>query len=415
MTVQTKQAIREIKPFLPPSVENMAPILLPDKVQTLFLRACLHQGGAGQKAYKEWREQVDDPVLYFGDDKAGTKRLLPLFYDTVKRNRLSVEQRFLTYLRAASFTEEIRFDAYSSACGQVLDILNRAGIEYLVLKGAAYAAAFYRAPSLRHSDDLDLLLREKDLFIAVDALLRAGLKPYSFPMDVGTHHLTKIFHPSGLSVELHRRLYDPYCYYFPFDELWRMGRMIMIAGRKSRMTGPVDSLLNILTHATMCASQRSLRWACDAWLLVTGYPALDWKLFVEKAFRSKTEMPVSYTLTYMVRELQLPVPEWVPTALSEKTRRASFKQRCAFVYGVRNNYPKQFCAILRMPASKAFRLRQLLWLYFPFLMILPLTGGMRIPALAPFYYLLRVLKTLTRRLMRRIMNRPSNRPGEDMV
>jgi hypothetical protein len=410
MIHEVNRESKNLEIFVPPSVKGLVPIILPTEEQTMFLRACLHQGEAGRDAYKFWRQMVDDPIMYFRNDAAGTKRLLPLFYDTVKRNRLVVEKQFLIYLRAAGFTEEIRFGAYREACGEVLDILNRTGIVYLVLKGAAYAEVLYRIPCLRHSDDLDLLVCEKDLFRATKVLLKAGLKPYSYPLDVGTHHLAKIIHKSGLSVELHRRLYDPYCYYFPFEDLWLKSQPARVAGRESRVLGPVDSLVNILTHATLCRSQRSLRWVCDAWLLVSNCPEFDWHQFVDTVFYSKTELPTSYTLTYMADKLQLPVPDWVLAVLCKKTHQASFKQRCAFIYGVRNNYPKEFSAILHMPGGIGLRLRQLLWLYFPFLLILPLTGGMRIPALAPFYYLLRVSKIIMRRLMKRNLPSSENTP-----
>jgi len=396
-----QQGFGRIQPFLPRAVERLSSILLPNEEQTLFLRGCLHEGHAGGQAFKIWRGQVSDPVQRFGTDESGSKRLLPLFYDTIRRNMLDVDESFLTYLRAASFTEEIRSRAYLKACAEVLSILNDAHIPFIVLKGAAYAEAVYESPSLRHSGDLDLLFREKDLLRAADLLLNSGFRPRSSPLDWGGHHLAQILHKSGLPVELHRRLHSPAFYNPPLNALWERSIKTTIAGQPSRILAPVDMLQHTLIHAMWCKSQRSMSWVCDAWILVKKYPGINWRIFVDCAFRSKTELPLAFALAYMADEIQLSVPEWALQSLCKKSYQTTSRGRSVFVHGVRQNLPMAIPEIIRMQAGNRLRMRQLCWRFFPAPLFL--RDQLCIPpGRIPFYYIFRLLRATIRRIQRRV-------------
>jgi len=322
---------------------------------------------------------------------------VPLFYDTVRRNKLDVDKSFLTYLRAASFTEEIRSRAYLRACAEVLSRLNEAHIPFIVLKGAAYAEAVYEWPWLRHSGDLDLLFRERDLLRAADLLLNSGLRPRTSPLDRGGHHLAQILHKSGLPVELHRQLYGPVFYNPPLNALWERSIKTAIAGQPSRILAPVDMLQHTLIHATLCKSQRSLSWVCDAWMLVKKYPGINWRILVDCTFCCKTELPLAFTLAYMADEIQLPVPEWALQSLCKESYETTLRQRSVFVHGVRKNLPIAIPEIIRMQAGSGLRMRQLWWLFFP--SPLSLRDQLRIPpGRIPFYYIFRLLRATIRRI-----------------
>jgi hypothetical protein len=69
--------------------------------------------------------------------------------------------------------ERLRYEAYARISARAFDALAAAAVPFIVLRGAALAEAAYPATTLRHSHDVDLLIRPNDVGRATDALRQA--------------------------------------------------------------------------------------------------------------------------------------------------------------------------------------------------------------------------------------------------
>ncbi len=98
---------------------------------------------------------------------AREERVAPLLYWTLKNARtdlnLPVPDEFLAGLRTQYFDTWARNTSYYQELKSILEKLEYAGIEVVVLKGAALAANVYPDLGLRPMRDLDILVRETQI------------------------------------------------------------------------------------------------------------------------------------------------------------------------------------------------------------------------------------------------------------
>lgn len=91
---------------------------------------------------------------------------------------------------------------------EVGDAFETAGIDYRVLKGAAFAHTLYAEPSLRLFGDLDLLVRSEQFDDAAAVLLALGCRRYQPPIsddfDTRFGKGTTFAGSDGVEVDLHR-------------------------------------------------------------------------------------------------------------------------------------------------------------------------------------------------------------------
>lgn len=101
----------------------------------------------------------------------------------------------------AIYTAVYRDGQREYALGELEGILNRAGIDYIPLKGAVIRE-LYPESWMRTSCDIDILVHEDDALSAVAALEAAG---YIRLADTSTHDYS-LSAPSGVHIELHYTL-----------------------------------------------------------------------------------------------------------------------------------------------------------------------------------------------------------------
>jgi hypothetical protein len=155
--------------------------------------------------------------------------------------------------------ENIRFKTIArvsyitSVAAEVVAELEKEGIRALLLKGLALEHSVYGSRGLRQMSDADLLVAPEDAIRARDILIKAGF--ISRPMksslyrhiifDLG-NHLPEL-HRSGISVDLHHRLFGP-----EGTEIVRRAldspEAISVAGRTYYVLPPGIALLGLVNH-----------------------------------------------------------------------------------------------------------------------------------------------------------------------
>lgn len=300
---------------------------LPDHEETALLRACLLDGDPALEAWTRWRQAVTRDAVALRHAVSAFNVLLPLLLWNVRRNGGDVPPLLRTYLRSAWMTEEMRWQRYRSICGEALGALREAGIPVIALKGSTLCESVYPLPVLRHSADIDVLLREPDLAPATELLARLGWRQRA-PVDrAAPHQLPSFIHPSGLPLELHHHLVLPY-YRLPYDRMWARSERAVVAGVEVRALSAADTLLHVCAHA-MVGDERILRWVPDAWFVLDRHRDLDWTTLVSTAAGARLGLSAYVTLRYLATAIGAPVPREALAELRTAAARTGFLGRSA--------------------------------------------------------------------------------------
>lgn len=300
--------------------------LLPDAGETRILRACLCGGDA-----------TDLPREWIGG------RLAPLL--NAAGHRLP-DRAVRVFLKTAAVHEELRAREYLKVCAIVFSALP---VPFLVMKGAALGEAVYGNQALRHSHDIDLLVREQDRAAAAAALVDAGFVPRA----------EEFVHPCGLPVRIETRLFQPDYYRSAFEPVGERSATATVAGHAVRVLSPADSLLLACGHASWSRQRSTLQWVCDAWT-ITHRCVVDWDVLVAAAESSRLTAPFSVMLNYVRSELGARIPEDVPDRLARLPVPAQARDLALF--GARHGARR---SIFKAAGGWAARLRLLQWILFP--------------------------------------------------
>jgi len=183
-----------------------------------------------------------------------------------------------------SLLENIRFKTIArvsyitSEAAEVVAELEKGGIRALLLKGLALEHSVYGSRGLRQMSDADLLVAPEEALRAQDILVKAGF--VSRPMksslyrhiilDLG-NHLPEL-HRSGISVDLHHRLFGP-----EGAEIVRRAldkpEAISVTGKTHYVLPPGIALLGLVNHIFKheVKGEFQLRLYTDIFLLLKKY------------------------------------------------------------------------------------------------------------------------------------------------
>lgn len=225
-----------------------------DAIREVLL-ACLHQEP----------NRLDEAALYAIDDAgwdrvlalATAQRVRPLLHRRLAgRNlRALVPERVWQALRQASWqtaTRTLRLQANMAALARALAADD---IPVIVLKGAYLAHDIYGNAALREMNDLDILVRQEHLQLAVDVLVAHGYKPSRpFSVDLHTivsHHVTRLMKPGTAGVEIHWNITTPnQIYSIDPADLWLRAVPVQIGGIAMFALSPEDLLLHLCLHTS---------------------------------------------------------------------------------------------------------------------------------------------------------------------
>jgi hypothetical protein len=172
---------------------------------------------------------------------------------------------------------------YTGELLRLVDVLRAQGVEAMPFKGPALAAALYGHVALRQFSDLDILVRERDVWRASEAIAAQGFTPgFEIPASrraafVREDYVQLFRRTGGRSiVELHwgiaRRSFTVR---FDEDAVWRRAQPATLQGRGVPAPSPEDLLLLLCVHGTRHNWDKLENLAGVAELL-RGTPQLDW-------------------------------------------------------------------------------------------------------------------------------------------
>jgi hypothetical protein len=300
--------------------------ILPSATTTAFLIACLAPPPLALEAWQRWRSCWSPAMGLVGAD-SDLRSLSALLANSLLTAGAVLDQGDETWLRVALLHEQQRSRRYRQILAEVLATLTRAGVPFLLARGAALAETVLPEPWLRHCHDIDLLVAEEHLAAADEALTQLGLHQQCLPGPSRSY-----LHPRLLPVRLHPCLLQP-----PFQgpgigALSERASTARVLGTTVRRPVADDLLLHTCAHAVCSRSRLSPRWVCDAQAIILGPERIDWLRLRRTAAATNLSASLAVTLGYLACAIGTPLPSGLIASLASDATRGSRLDRDLLIH-----------------------------------------------------------------------------------
>jgi hypothetical protein len=317
--------------------------ILPSDTATGLLQSALWKGSGAQVAWNDWQRSVGPAADFLKADRAGLKRLLPLLQHNIQKEEVVVSPEVGSILRSARAREELRYASFRRFGGAGIASLIAAGIEMIVLKGAASAALYYPHPSIRHCHDIDVLVRKGQRDLIVSSSAAAGFRCSEIATEPEAIRLS---HESGLPIECHISLSKVPYYPVADEAVWNRSRRADVLDVSCRTPAAPDMLAHLCAHALWNPRRHCMSWVADAYLLLES-GEFSWQLFLNTIREWQIDLPAFVILGYLREVLHSPVPEFALAELRDGAARTDGLRKQVAIRGVRSSGSKGFRELFR--------------------------------------------------------------------
>lgn len=278
----------------------------PTVQQEWLIRAALLKGKDALDAWKEWKSSVDVEEL-----DPGSHRMLPLLYRNLKSQGIKDPSmyKYKGVYDQTWYGNHILFFTVAS----LLRSFHDAGIETMIIKGAALTVFYYRDYSLRPMNDFDVLIHTEQVLPAIHLLQKLGWTPVDFSpteeyISVSFSHGFR--YGNGQEVDLHWHLLSQ-CRETDSDEdFWEEAVVAKFHDIPTHVLIPTDQLFHSCIHgAKWNYSPPRFRWVADAAIILnTAQSEIDWNRLIAQARKRRLVLPLRETLKYLHNVLDAPIP-----------------------------------------------------------------------------------------------------------
>ena len=282
-------------------------LFLPTPRQRLLLTAALFQGEKSLAAWQEWRKPGLDDIDW------GSFRLLPQLYRNLQAQQ--VDDPFLPKLRGIYrrfwYENQVRFRASEP----LLLAFRQAGIEIMLIKGAALIPLYYRDSGARPMNDIDIVVPESRLAEAMDVMKQQSFSTETWtPQPVSEsfrrfRHALSYENSKGLKVDLHWHALYLACFAQADEVFWRDSVSMEFQGVPARALNATDQLLHTCVHGALGNEPGgAVRWIADAVIILNSSPQVDWKRIPHLASRLGIGLPLRDALRHLKDQYEAGVP-----------------------------------------------------------------------------------------------------------
>ena len=285
----------------------------PTQDQELMLRAALLQREPALESWNEWKRTVNIDVMDYG-----SHRMVPQLYRNLQR--LGVKDPLMDRLKGVYRYYLYKNEILMYRIGSLLAAFEAAGINTMVLKGAALIQLYYRESGLRPMLDADVLVPAHQAEQAMELLARLRWKSVRHmrpAIRIPIQHSTPFEDEGGRQLDLHWHLLWE-CFNANDDaDYWANAIQIQIGGVQTLALSPTDQLLHTCWHGARWNEVPPIRWVADA-MAIMGQSAekIDWARLMQKAQKHRIIMPIRDALEYLKKTFNAPVPDSLLKSLS---------------------------------------------------------------------------------------------------
>ncbi|MGE3517508.1 MAG: nucleotidyltransferase family protein [Vicinamibacterales bacterium] len=281
-------------------------------MRRLLRTAALSDRETALAAWYEWRASdpgaLHDPTAQWW---------FPLVWWNLTSAPLEAAER--ATLREQYHKAWLRNQHHLALASTTLDALHRAGIETLLLKGAALALTVYDGVGVRPFGDVDVLVRPSDAGAAREVLRARGWSPVRNvePSSLPLRHSLAYSNGSGVDFDLHwYSLRDCSGDEESDSGFWRRALPLSLEGVQTRVLCPSDQLLHLCAHGLQWTPVPTDHWLADA---VTVLRRVDggvpWAAFTVEARARRLSLQMIEALGLVERDRQVSIPSDAIAAL----------------------------------------------------------------------------------------------------
>jgi hypothetical protein len=278
----------------------------PNKEQELMLRACLLRDNEALIAWQAWRSRVDIDTL-----DPGSNRLLPLLYHNL--SQLEVEDPLMNRMKRIYRYYWAQNQLLFHHAAVILDILQKNGIETMLLKGGALVLLHYGDHGLRPMGDIDILIHPDKAKLAIDLLLEANWQMKAEWMTVEKtlkrSSAGAFVNDHGCEIDLHWNVFPQGRQPHADDYFWSESVETKLAGVPTRCENSTELLFHVCVHGAQWSAVSPIRWIADAMIIINSVTQeINWEHLVKQAFKRRLTLPLWKTLDYLKNNFYAPIP-----------------------------------------------------------------------------------------------------------
>ena len=234
-----------------------------------FLLACLPIPGHSSERISEHAGRVSDWDLVA--DVAQRYAISAWVHRSLRNAGCTVPNAVAVRLQEAAERVAVGLAIRRADLARIAAVTAGADLPVVVLKGGALAAVTEVRD--RHTDDIDILVKEQDAASLAETLPEAGYAPLGQAWPSGHHPFRLFSAPGGSPIDVHVRLPGRLA-----ADIWSRARPVDVAGHDLLVPAPADLLEHMCHHVLVhhAAQPRYLpRHLVDVAGLLDAYPNLD--------------------------------------------------------------------------------------------------------------------------------------------
>jgi hypothetical protein len=269
---------------------------------------------------REIRELCATPLDWdFVVNESAVNSILPL----VARHISGVATDFapsgpLDRLTKAARANALRCLTLTAELVKIEGLLRAAGIQAMPYKGPVIAAQAYGDLALREFEDLDIIVRQRDMGRVDEIVKNLGYRPnheWQFHSSASSAVVPGEYdyrdEARGLIMEFHTEIT---LRHFPvrpdLDEMSRRLVPVMLSGHEIRTFAPEDMLVLLCIHGSKDFWER-LSWIADISEFVRCHPQLDWDAVFGGADQLRAGRMLNLGLALAAKLLGAPLPKGI--------------------------------------------------------------------------------------------------------
>lgn len=226
-----------------------------------------------------------------------------------------IPPEYLSQLRNASRANTVRCLYMVAELNKILELFESHGIRSIPYKGPVLAQQAYGDITLREFEDLDIILRQRDLPQAHEILLGLGYHP-KFPWILSPGAAASLVPGEYNYRDIERRIMlelhtEMTLRHFPvapnLDDFSKRLVAVRLNGRDVPTFCAEDALPILCIHGSKDFWER-ISWVADIAELIQAHPQLDWDAVRHRAESLMAQRMLYLGLTLAARLLSAPVP-----------------------------------------------------------------------------------------------------------
>lgn len=304
------------------------------QAEDLLLRWCA-KVNTDRNVFEKIRQRLSPELnwAYFFA-RAKTEGVVSLVYSALSKighTRTIVPKHIWEEMESYYYLVAVRNTLLYQKLADILASFNKAGIEVMLLKGAALAANVYGNVALRPMADVDLLVKKENLS-CVDATLK-NIGYSSIDRSVEeikprlVSYLTTFDYQNSAqdspSLHIHYHFVNStipthsYIDKIKIEKIWQEAGQVEILGVKTLVMAPHQLLIHLAEHSLRVTHSFSrLSYFCDINEAINFYrKRLDWNRLVNQSFEFNLNRMVYFSLYFTAKFLNTAIPEEILYAL----------------------------------------------------------------------------------------------------